>query len=116
AEADLSGPRYKDPQVRIAFFREVLSRAAALPGVQSAGAATKLPLTGATAIMGIVAEGDATPMKDAPQAEYRTATPSYFATMNIPVLRGRIFDDRADGPKVALISERTAQRIWPAQD
>jgi putative ABC transport system permease protein len=37
AEADLSGPRYKDPQVRLAFFREVLSRAAALPGVPIGG-------------------------------------------------------------------------------
>jgi hypothetical protein len=74
AEANLSGPRYKDPQVRIAFFRE------------------------------------------APQAEYRTATPGYIATMNIPILRGRVFDDRAEGPKVALISQRTTQRIWPAQD
>jgi len=116
AEADLSGPRYKNPQVRIAFFNEVLSRAAVLPGVQSVGAATKLPLTGASEIRGLVPEGDSTPFKNAPQAEYRIATPGYFATMNIPILRGRVFDDRTEDPRVALISERTAQRLWPAQD
>jgi predicted permease len=64
----------------------------------------------------ILAEGDPTPVRNAPQAEYRIVSPGYFAAMSIPVLRGRVFDDRPDGVKVAVLGESTAKRIWPGED
>lgn len=51
-------------------------------------------------------------------AEYRVASPRYFPAMGIPLVRGRLFDDRdhADAPHVALVSETLAQRTWPGHD
>jgi putative ABC transport system permease protein len=116
AEADLPGARYPNPQARLTFFQQVLERAAGLPGMEAVGAASKLPLTGVSEVVFILAEGDPTPVRNAPQAEYRIVSPGYFAAMSIPVLRGRIFDNRRDGAKVAVIGESTAKRIWPGQD
>src|SRR4029453_14269796 len=51
-------------------------------------------------------------------AGYRTASEGYFQTMGIPLVRGRLFDDRdgPDAPHVALISESLAAAKWPNQD
>src|SRR5205823_7295880 len=51
-------------------------------------------------------------------ANYRTATPGYFRTMGIPLLRGRAFteSDREDRPLVAVVSASLAERYWPNQD
>src|SRR5262249_25963474 len=99
-----------------AFFQNALAKLASLPRTEALGAVSALPLTGETTILAIVPEGDPTPMGQAPQTEYRSASPGYFAAANIPLLRGRLFDDRTDGPKVALTSARPAERIWPGQD
>jgi putative ABC transport system permease protein len=116
ADVALSGPGYLDPQKRIAFYRDVVAKLSSLPRTEALGAVSALPLTGETTILAILPEGDATPMGQAPQTEYRSATRGYFAAANIPLLRGRLFEDRADGPKVAVISVRTAERIWPGRD
>ncbi|MGH9793643.1 MAG: ABC transporter permease, partial [Candidatus Acidiferrales bacterium] len=115
AEVDLPGSRYADPKARAAFFEELLQRVRALPGVESTGAASKLPLTGSSEIVGIVVEGDPTPWQKSPQCEARIATSGYFSAMRIPILSGQVFDDRPDGPKVALIGKLTAERLWPGQ-
>jgi len=53
-----------------------------------------------------------------PILNYQTATPGYFETLKIPLRAGRLFTDRdtADAPRVALVSESTARRLWPGQD
>jgi putative ABC transport system permease protein len=116
AEVTLSGNSYQQPQARGTFYQSVLAKLLSLPGTEAAGAVSVLPLTGETNIMGIVPEGDPTSMGYAPQAEYRYATAGYFAAASIPVLRGNVFEDRADGPRVAVISARTADRVWHGQD
>lgn len=52
------------------------------------------------------------------QAEYRKVTPGYFRAMQIPILRGRSFDERIhpDAPHVALVSESLAEATWPDDD
>jgi predicted permease len=116
ADVALSGNSYQDQQKRAAFYRDVTAKLASLPRTEALGIVSALPLTGETTILAIVPEGDPTPMGQAPQTEYRSASQGYFAAANIPLLRGHLFEDRADGPKVALISARTAERIWPGQD
>jgi hypothetical protein len=53
-----------------------------------------------------------------PQLNYQVATPGYFAAMRIQLLEGRLFsdDDTAESPRVALVSEATARRLWPGAD
>ena len=53
-----------------------------------------------------------------PSADYRTATPDYFAVMGIPILRGRVFTDadREGRPTVALVSQSAARAWWPERD
>ena len=53
-----------------------------------------------------------------PRANFQTVSPDYFRTVRIPLLRGRVFDerDKLDAPRVCLISERLKKRLWPAED
>src|SRR5262249_35135744 len=51
-------------------------------------------------------------------AEFRVASSGYFEAIGMPLLRGRLFDDRdgADAPQVALISAALARTVWPDRD
>jgi putative ABC transport system permease protein len=115
----LPDSRYlKEPQ-RKAFFRNLLDRVRALPGVVSAGAASELPLEGGSNGT-VVIEGQPTP-KDiwsSPLVEWCTITPNYFRTMRIPLLSGRDVSetDTPDTLLVAVINETMARRFWPHQD
>jgi putative ABC transport system permease protein len=55
---------------------------------------------------------------DEPRAQMRPATPGYFRTLAIPILRGRDFDehDDAGATQVAIISEAAARRFWPGEN
>jgi putative ABC transport system permease protein len=115
----LPGSRYpKEPQ-QTAFFRNLLDRVQALPGVVSVGAASELPLQGGCNGP-VVIEGQPTPKDDwpSPLVESCTVTPNYFRTMRIPLLSGRDVaeTDTPEMPLVAVINENMARRFWPHQD
>jgi len=116
ATIQLYGQRYAEPSARAVFFQDVMTRLRALPGTEAVAAISTLPLSGQTNIMGVNPETSPDVYGAGAQAEYRSATRSYFETMNIPVIRGGIFEDRAGGPKTAVITEKTAKRLWPGQD
>jgi predicted permease len=116
ANIQLFGQRYTEPAARLRFFQDVISGLKALPGTEAAGGISSLPLTGQTNIMGISPQIGSDLYGGGGQAEYRIATSGYFAAMQIPLLRGRIFDDRTDPPKTAVITEETARRLWPGED
>ena len=83
-----------------AFFAQLMEKLAAIPGVQSAGAVTSLPLNpvGMDFDLPIVVQGRPRPRAgEEPQADFRIATTDYFRTMRIPLLRGREFTE-FDGP------------------
>ena len=104
-------------------YRPVLDRIRAVPGIADAGAASVMPLSlgpiGSDSW--ILLEGQPnTPAAIAgnPFVNYQAASPGYFTTMGIALRRGRLFDDRdrSRTQRVALVSERTAKRLWPGQD
>jgi hypothetical protein len=104
-------------------MRELLARVERLPGVESAGAVSLRPL--ALGPIGaetwVVLEGQAeTPdvIRQNPQLNYLSATPGYFTAMGIERRAGRLFDDRDTrrSPRVAVVSESTAQRLWAGGD
>jgi putative ABC transport system permease protein len=108
----------KEPQQK-EFFRNLLERVRALPGVVSVGAASELPLQGGHNGP-VVIEGQPAPkdMWSSPLVESCTVTPNYFRTMRIPLLSGRDVaeTDTPEQPLVAVINETMARRFWPHQD
>ena len=119
--ARLSLPRakYDTPERAGALFGAVIERARAIPGVLDASAVSELPASGGSMNRGFVIEGRPAPQRAGDlTVEYRVIEPRYFATMGVPVLRGRTFT-AADGPtavRVAVISERMARQHWSAGD
>jgi predicted permease len=109
---------YTEAQGR-AFYRSMLERARALPGVQSASLASVVPLSDSVQGNDLAIPGYATsPEQEVPHSEVDAVSPDYFATMGITLKRGRDFTD-ADGenaPRVAVINEAMATRFWPNQD
>jgi len=115
----LSPVRYPDAARREQFASLLLSRLDRLPGVRASGISFSLPLSGGgfSLTFAIGGRPEATG-EDEPHAQIRIATPGYFRTMGIPLLRGRGFtaEDRAGGDNVLLISAQAARRYWPNED
>jgi predicted permease len=112
----LGGGRNNAVERRVAFFQSLTDRVAALPGVQSVGAVSALPLTtlGNGSLFWIDGR-PAPPPERRPIAMTRGATPGYFRTMGIPLREGRSFDehDTLTSAPVAVIDETLARRFWP---
>jgi predicted permease len=111
---------YKDDDgTRVSFYNRLLDRLSALPGVRSAGAVMRAPLTGANFNLSFEVKGrPPLPPMQQPSMEIRVATLDYFQTMGIPVLRGRpiLGRDVAGSPQVVVISESAALRHFPGED
>jgi putative ABC transport system permease protein len=111
--------KYADEPRQAAFFRDVLERIKATPGVVSAGAVFTLPLSGSNRAntFDIAGRPPANP-GEAPEANDRVATPDYFRAMGIPLLKGRVFTERddADAPPVSIINESFARRFFAGED
>jgi putative ABC transport system permease protein len=131
---DVSLPWVEDPKAKVpqgVFFSNLIDRLAQIPGVRGVGAASALPLTGGLPDGGFLLM---TP-EEAPKtmdgfeaffqqkerlgtADFCVATNGYFRILGIPLIRGRMFDERdsANAPHVAVISESLAHDRWPHQD
>src|SRR5262245_2357834 len=109
------------PQIgeRAAFFRQALERLGALPGVAAAGAVSRIPMAPGNNSGTMTGENSAVGPND-PQVEVemRWASPSYFQTMGIAVLRGHDFNDAdAEGTlPVAIVDESFARLFYPNED
>ena len=105
--------------VAIAQYERMQRELAALPGVSQVGFGSTVPLRTAGFMLDIKAEGrPVAPGEPMPTSEYRTASPEYFRTAGIPLLRGREFasTDRAGGARVVVINQTLAEKLFPGQD
>jgi putative ABC transport system permease protein len=115
----LPAAKYKEESQAAAFYKDLLQRVKASPGVESAALVNYLPLGGSNSSESYLVEGEAKP---APGREndgrYRVATPDYFQTMHIPIVRGRGFteQDTATSPPVMIVNQTMARKHWPGQD
>jgi putative ABC transport system permease protein len=118
-QTSVLGQRFNDNAVLRQYFADAVERLRRLPGVQSAAAASQIPLAGNMDKYGFHVEGKmhANPEED-PSAERYCITPGFLETMRIPLLRGRDVSpaDTATAPQVLLIGETTARRMWPGED
>jgi putative ABC transport system permease protein len=112
-------PKYAKAETRRAFYDDALRRIEALPGVDSAGMITFLPLSfnGMNFNFSVEGRPSVSDMK-LPFALFRVVSPDYFRAMGIPLLRGRFFDtrDSVDAQPAVLINHRLAEQYWPGED
>jgi predicted permease len=113
-------PKYNETARRVGFYTQVISAVRALPGVSSAAYISFLPMTMTGGIWPVTADGKAEEVQRAGshQASLRYVTPGFFATLGIPLHRGRDVGDTdtLDTPFAAVVSESFARRYWPDQD
>ena len=103
--------RYPTPTQKKVFYDTVMDRLRALPGVQAAGWADTLPVTGGGSVQPMVIEGRAElNPREQPTVSVRVTSDEYVKTMQIPLLRGRDFR-RGDGDAF-LVSAAAAKLLW----
>ena len=114
-ETDVRFAGYRDAAAQN-VYDEILRRIAAVPGVQSAALLNGLPMRSAD--VPIVVEGAAGDIGSPGGASMIWAGPAFFETLRIPLLFGRVFDerDRAGAPGVAVITDRMARQHFGAVD
>ena len=117
-ELTMQGPRYAKGPDRALAYRQLWQRIEALPGVDSAGAISALPLSQMFAWGPITVEGRTrAPGEAFINADMRFVVGDYFEAMRIPVVDGRRFldTDRRPGPLVTIVDTRMASQLWPGQ-
>jgi predicted permease len=116
---NLPESEYATPQAPARFTVQLLEKVQALPGVESAAVTNLLPLSDGGSNNGHVIEDHPLPPGGLPEIlATRWVSPSYFETMRIPLLQGRLFD-RIDPDKLAteaVVSQALAEHYWPGQN
>lgn len=100
-----------------AFYDELFTRLAALPGVEAVGAANKLPLTGTIGLWPYAYDAE-TASDYTLSADMKTVSAGHFTAMGTRLLAGRFFDsqDVPGSPLVVIVDEMLAERAWPNED
>jgi putative ABC transport system permease protein len=116
--APLSGDRYKEPRSRAQIWEHVVASVEALPGVEAASVSRGLPITGWSGQYFTTADNPNPPAGQVPDANYVIVGPDYFRTMQIPLRRGRGFNDHdtQSAERVVIVNEKLARTSWPGQD
>jgi len=113
--------KYKTGGDRLRFYMDALHRVGGLPGVQQAAAVSALPMypVGIDFALPFTIEGEAPPANgEEPRADIRIASPGYFETMKMALVRGRAIDDRdrLGAPGAMVINETMARRYFSGRD
>jgi predicted permease len=116
AMVNLPGEQYPDQAHRAEFYRDVLARLDRLPGVEHAAITSVLPLAGDS--WGDMAQlpNDTRPMMQLPMESFRWVSPAYFRTIQLPLIAGHFFSRSDWGQNLAVVSEKTADTLWPGKD
>jgi putative ABC transport system permease protein len=114
ATIDLPDAKYSDPK-KAEFFRNLIPKLQALPGIESAAAIYPLPMGGDEIRTTFQIEGHPVSKSDEALTSLRDVTPNYFATMRIPLLQGRDFDGReeAKSTPVVIVNEALVRQYFP---
>ena len=122
AQVNLYTPQYGDKEkdsaaLRARFVDRALDDLGHLPGVQSVAMTSEMPMAGETWVDGIFRPDHPLPPGQEPSANMRWVSPSYAATLRIPLLAGRdLQPSDKDHPTHVLVSQQTAHTIWPGED
>ena len=115
----LPATKYKDEAAGRIFYDDLIQRVKGYPGVESAALVNYIPMGGSNSSDAYLVEGAAAPPPGQENiGRYRVATPDYFRTMGMSLVKGRSFTDQdKDGaPHVAIVNETLARKHWPGGD
>ncbi len=116
---DLQPGKYPQFEKRVTFVKQVLAGVRGLPGVESAGITTNMPLSERSRDTAFSVEGrPQANFNDAPMTAHRLVTPDYLETLGVSLVRGRLLNeqDRASGLGVAVVTEEFARQAWQGED
>ena len=111
--------KYNSTQASTAFYKEVLERVSALPGVEATGAINLLPIQQYGTNGNVRIEGRTPdPAGRDPLVEFRTTSPDYFRALGVPLIAGRFFgaQDGEGSAPVVIVNQAFAQKLLPGQD
>src|SRR5262245_2181244 len=111
--------KYQQSEAQWNFHRQVAERIREVPGVKSASLVRGLPFSGNGGSTGVILPDREIPPKGKePVVRFNTAMPNYFETMGIPLIKGRLFNERdqLNTQRVFIINQTMARRFWPDQD
>src|SRR6202050_3568996 len=118
-ELTMTGDRYRlDQTAVLSTYKQIMDQLARLPGVQSVGAITSLPLSQMFAWGPITVEGRIPPPgENFINADIRVTAGNYFEAMQVPLREGRFFNesDTKSSPPVGIVDEYMATELWPGQ-
>lgn len=110
----------KTPSQTVGFYREATRRIRQLPGVRNVAIGSTVPWRDdGNFALEVSADGHVPATgEERPRAMVRIVTPGFFATLGLPVVEGRDFNDadRDGGEPVAIVSQSVAQRMFPGRD
>jgi putative ABC transport system permease protein len=116
---DITNKKYEGPGRLANFFEQLESRVSSLPGVQSVGLTTALPMSGQLTDIPYTVEGRPPVSPDqALDADFRLVNTSYFSSLRIPLLRGRNFTEQEvrEGKAVVIVSKQLVDTVFPNED
>jgi putative ABC transport system permease protein len=118
ARLELPWKTYSDREKIGVYTKALLDKVTAVPGIQSAGIGSNAPLMGGWQT-GFWREGNPRPQpSDMLSSDLEIVTGDYFQTFKVPLLRGRLLNDRdtKDSPRVIVIDQAMAEQYFPGED
>jgi predicted permease len=115
-EINLPGNTYGDAKARESYYKRLIAKLQAIPGVTSAGLVSHLPLEGEDWGDVIRKLTDKRPWAELPAANYRFSSPDYFRTMGMSMMAGNAFTDADRNRNLAVISDEAARKVWPGEN
>ena len=115
----LPGSRYGQDSQRTAFFKQLVERLQALPGVRTATAIDAMPLGGPGSATGFTISGKPKPAAgEVPVCDVRVIEPNYFEAIGVPLLMGRTFSEReaTEVSRVVIINKALSDRYFPGEE
>ena len=111
--------RYQQPEQQANFYREALSRIAALPGVEAVGAVNTLPFSTSNSFGRFLIEGRPLPESGAqPNSDFRIINPDYFRALGMRLVRGRPFSayDNQQAQPVTIVNQAFVRQHFPNEE
>ncbi len=114
-DAHTDGARYDTPQDTLAYYRRVLEKVRAVPGILNAALVSNVPLSHTEPVKLRIENSAAMSDSETPSADVFWASPDYFRVLRIPLKRGRFFTDQdgVGGPPAAIVSESFVKSRFP---